>query len=253
MSAAQPPSRGPAEHLEAGAHLQHRPPGPARRPAARAGSAGLAAAQEPRHGEHQREHHHRGDRDHHQGVLVAAEQAHGGEHDRAEDDQGEDVEQGLGDQRAEHDREAIAHAAEPARHDQRARGLAQAGRQRGRHEHADHRGPRSVAPARRAHRAARRAGSRARPRRAAASMRTSGRRRPAPTRGGGHQRAADGLDADALEGEDREPDARDQPRRRPAALRATRAARRRPLADGQLGLERGKPRGRGARPRARRG
>src|SRR3712207_8702052 len=53
--------------------------------------------------------------------LATLEQADRPEHHRAEDQQGDDVQQGLGDQRSQHDREALAHPAEAAGHDQGAR------------------------------------------------------------------------------------------------------------------------------------
>ena len=171
------------------------------------------------------------------------------EHHRAEHDQREDVEQRLGDERAEHDREAVAHAAEPARHDQRARGLAEPRRQRGRHQDADHRAARGVAAADAHARAARRAGSRARPRRAPASRRTSARRpraprsawRPAATRPidsipiRSSARAARPTPRDGARADDH------APRRRAAAPGAGRA--------GASGSSEGSRRGAHARPR----
>ena len=74
-----------------------------------------------------------------QRLLAAGEQPDRGEHHGAEDHQREHVDQRLGDERAEHDRQSVARAAEPARDDQRARGLAEARGQRRRHQHADRR------------------------------------------------------------------------------------------------------------------
>ena len=64
--------------------------------------------------------------------------------------QGDDVEQRLRDERAEEDGEGLAHAAGPARERERPGRLAEAGRQRRRHQHADHRRRGHVAAADRA-------------------------------------------------------------------------------------------------------
>ena len=136
-----------AEHRQAGAHLDHRAPRGGERLLHAREARRLAAPDQRGRREQQREQHHRGDRGEHQRVLAAAEDADGGEHHRAEDHQGEDVQQGLRDQGAEHHREAVAHPSDAPRQDQRTRGLAQPGRQRGRHQHADHGRPRGVAPA----------------------------------------------------------------------------------------------------------
>ena len=68
---------------------------------------------------------------------MAAEQIDRGEHHRAEDRQRHDVEQRLGDERPEHDREVLARTPGAAGHDQRARGLAEPRGQRRGHEHPD--------------------------------------------------------------------------------------------------------------------
>ena len=72
-------------------------------------------------------------------VLVAVEDVDGREHDRAEDDQRDDVEQRLRDERAEHDRQVLARVTGSARDDKRSGGLAEASRQRRGHQHADER------------------------------------------------------------------------------------------------------------------
>ena len=72
--------------------------------------------------------------------------ARAADHDDPEQQQREDVEQGLRDQRPGHDGQRLAHSAEPARDDQRTRRLAEAGRKRRRHQHSDHR-RRSGSPA----------------------------------------------------------------------------------------------------------
>ena len=120
---------------------------------------------------------------HDERLLAAREQPDGREHHRAEDHQREDVQQGLGDHRAQHGGELVARAPQPARHDQGARGLAEPRGQRGRHQHPDRRAlhgvdePRPGLGQRRAQ--DRLPGDRAQP----PSRRTSGRARRAPTSG----------------------------------------------------------------------
>ena len=70
-------------------------------------------------------------------LLAAREQPDRREHHRAEDHERDHVQQRLGHQRAEHRGQAIAWPAEPAGHDQRARWLAEPGRQGRRHQDAD--------------------------------------------------------------------------------------------------------------------
>ena len=96
-------------------------------------------AEHDRREQHDDQQHQWRDRRHQQRVLVAVEEVDRREHDRAEDDQRDDVEQRLRDDRAEHDRQVLARAAGSARDDQRARRLAEAGRQRRGHQHADER------------------------------------------------------------------------------------------------------------------
>ena len=71
--------------------------------------------------------------------MVSVEHADARERHPAEDGQRDQVEQRLRDHRAQHHRQRLPRAPEPARDDQGARGLAQAGGQRRGHEHADER------------------------------------------------------------------------------------------------------------------
>ena len=133
------PEPGVAEDVQAGAHLLHRRRAPAshglrtrekRDGLPRRSSAGAARTSSEQHdGSDGRDH---------QRLLVALEEPDGGEHDRAEHAPAPtrlrrvwetSVPSTIG--------QRLAHAAEPARHDQRARGLAETGRQRGGHQHAD--------------------------------------------------------------------------------------------------------------------
>ena len=118
--------------------------------------------------------------------------------DRAEQDERDDVEHRLRDERPEQDRERLAHAADAAAGEHHgARGLAEAGRQRRRHQHADHRRRGDVAAAERHASAARSARSRTRIPRAGTSRSTSARPRPAPSESvGAHDALDDAVDAD---------------------------------------------------------
>jgi hypothetical protein len=78
------------------------------------------APQQGRGGDDEQQQRDRRDRRDHELVLVALEEADGREHHAAEHAQRDDVEDRLGDERAEHDRQALADAAEPARDDERA-------------------------------------------------------------------------------------------------------------------------------------
>ena len=80
--------------------------------------------------------------------VVAVQERDAGEHRRPEQRQREQVQQRLGDHRAEHHGQRLARAAEAARDDQRTRGLTQASRQRGGHQHADERPLQRVSPSR---------------------------------------------------------------------------------------------------------
>ena len=120
-----------AEHGQPGAHAGHR--------LARLGQrhehprGARAAGTELEHDRHQQHRHqqgHRGDRRHQQRRLMTAEQIDRGEHDRAEHGQRHEVEQRLGDERAEHHRQVLARAPGPAGDHQRPRGLAEPRRQR---------------------------------------------------------------------------------------------------------------------------
>ena len=144
---AHAPSLGWRKTSQAAAHLDHRPAGERHGLLHALEAGGLAPAQQRGRGQHERQQHHGRDRRDHERVHAAAEQADGGEHHRAEDHEREDVEQGLRHERAEHHREAVAHAPEPAGHDEGARRLAEPRRQRGRHQHADHRAAGRVAAA----------------------------------------------------------------------------------------------------------
>ena len=101
----------PAEHHEPGADasegaagLGERVVGPGE-PRSRA--ARRAGAEDDRGEEHDHEQRHRRHRRDQQRLLVAAEDVDRAEHHRAEDDEREDVEQRLGDERAEHDRQVL--------------------------------------------------------------------------------------------------------------------------------------------------
>ena len=96
-------------------------------------------AQQQRRQQHRDQQGQRRDRRDQQRVLVAVEEVDRGEHDRAEHDQRDDVQQRLRHDRAEHDREVLARFAGASGHHQRARGLAEAGRQGRGHQHADER------------------------------------------------------------------------------------------------------------------
>jgi hypothetical protein len=66
------------------------------------------------------QHGERRERDQQQGPIVPVENADAREHDAAEDGEGEQVEQRLGDHRAEDDGQGLAGAAQAPRDDQRA-------------------------------------------------------------------------------------------------------------------------------------
>ena len=95
-------------------------------------------------------------------------------------DQGDQVEHRLRDQGPEQDREGFPHAAGAAGEGQRARRLAEAGRQGRRHQHADHRRRGDVAAADRAGWAAPRGRSSTRRRRGRRARAPSARRRSGP-------------------------------------------------------------------------
>ena len=107
--------------------------------------------------------------------------ADGREQRRAEDCERDDVEQRLGDERAEHDRQPLARPAEPPGDDQRARRLAETGRQGRAHQHADRRSLPGV-PEARAQPGAAQDGL-PRPRAQDHRQRTSARPPPAPRTG----------------------------------------------------------------------
>ena len=134
-----PQARAP-EHHQAGAHAGHGPPalGHQRVRAPEATVRG-AVPQRHRRQQHERQQSQRGDRSHHQRVLVAAEEIDRREHDSAQNEQGDDVEQRLGDDGAEHHRQVLSRPPGAASHHQRPGGLAQAGRQGRGHEHPDER------------------------------------------------------------------------------------------------------------------
>ena len=95
----------------------------------------------------------------------------------------------------------------PPRHDQRPRRLAEPGRQGGRHQHADHRRARGVAPA---HARAGQGGAQDRVPGLGADQHRGAHEREGhehPDRRGGHDGAADRLDADPLQRERGEPGA----------------------------------------------
>ena len=132
--------------------------------------------------------------------------------------QREQVQQRLRDHRPEHDRQRLPRAAQPAREDQRARGLAEARGQRRGHQHADEGALHRIAAFRAGARSERPRGSHARRSRARTSPRTSARR-PAAIRPGleATQRGGDTGHSDLLQRE--APSA-------PPATRSSRAARR---------------------------
>ena len=149
-----------------------------------------------------------------------------------EDDQRDDVQQRLRDHRAEHDRQVLARSAGPARDHQRARRLAEAGRQRRGHQHADERalhrvgqpdprlrqrGLQDRVPGERAHH--HRAAHDAEPEQARARAR-------------GDQRVGDVGDADLLQRQAGQHQRR-RARRRRASRRAAASATRRRCAPGQ--------------------
>jgi hypothetical protein len=98
-----------------------------------------AVAEQHRRQQHDRQQRDRRRRGDEQRVLVTVEQINRGEHHAAEHGQRDDIEQGLRDDRAEHDRQMLTGTARPARHDQRARWLTEARRQCRGHQHADER------------------------------------------------------------------------------------------------------------------
>ena len=147
-----------------------------------------------------------------QPALVVVEDRHRREHHAAEDHQREDVQQRLGDDRAEDDRQArcARAAADAARDDHRAGRLAEAGGQRRRHQHADHRPLKRVAQPR-ARRGRHRGAQDRRPGDGAHHHRGAHQpeRDEHPRRRGVQQRVADAVDADALQREERAREDRD--------------------------------------------
>ncbi len=84
--------------------------------------AGGAVADEQRGNQHEQEQSRWGDGGEHQRILVPVEEVDRGEHDRAEDQQRHDVEEGLTDHRAQDHGEVLDRAAGPSRHHQGAAG-----------------------------------------------------------------------------------------------------------------------------------
>ena len=129
---------------------RRRSSGAAKPARARACSAPEARDGRRRHehgrGEHGEQRGERRQREQHQVAVVSLEHADARERDDAEHAQREQVQQRLGDHRAEHHRQRLARAAEAARDDQGARGLAEARGQRRGHQHADERALHRVAP-----------------------------------------------------------------------------------------------------------
>ena len=96
----------------------------------------------PEHGrgnDHDEQQHHRGDYHRQERRLVPVEEVDRGEHDRPEDDQGHDVQQGLRNQRSQHDREVLARMPGAAGNHHGPRRLTQPSGKRRRHQDADER------------------------------------------------------------------------------------------------------------------
>ncbi len=130
---------------------------------------------------------------------MAVEEVDRAQHHRAEDQQREEVEHRLRDDRAEDRGQVVARAAGAPGDDQRTRRLAEAGGQRGRHEHADERPLQRVAE--RDARAGQRGLEDRVPGDGADGHRGAHQRQPGQHPGGRgvEQRAADLVEPDALE------------------------------------------------------
>ena len=192
---------GLPEHLEAPTRIDHRASHLCRHPVDLPEAVRRDALQQDRGDDHEPRRGERRDRHEHQRSLVTVEQPDGREHHRTQDRERDQVEERLGDQRAEHDRQALTHVPEPPRHDQRAGGLAEAGWQRGGHQDPDHHPAHGVAPS---HARARQCRAQdGVPRLSTREHRRAHQRErhEHPPRRGGEQRVDDRVDPDAVERE----------------------------------------------------
>ena len=232
---------GPCAHEAA-----HREPRPRCAPRARSRSCRTTTGAST-HGDQQQE---RREAEQEEARRARVEQVGRGDDDHAQQRQRDDVQRRLRDQRAEQHRERLAHASRAAGQHHGARRLAEARRERGRHQDPDHRRRGHVAAAQRAARQ-RRAGDRVPGRRRAAASRPSSGAVAISTQPASERTmlATTFWSADPVRGERRQADAEHARDAEPDAPGDAVARHRL----GGRRVERGKPAGRAPRARRRSG